>query len=474
LNQSRLRSKPRWSLADRQAILPGLNTAALLLLVVFVAAVPFPYGAVTPAATFALTGSAFLIGALAFLTRPAQMRIGMAIVPLIALALIGVVGAIQLKPMPMQTLGRIAPVSAKTYADANEILALFGRAALKPKISIAPTDTQTTILLTLAYLVLFASAAILFSTRARRRMAIGVFLASSLIHILYSTATTSAMQRLHGTYINPNHFAGYLGLTLAFAFGIFWREVLHNRERADGVRDMADRLEKRAIPLIATVLVWSVAAAGIGLTRSRGGILAALLTTIALIILAPLHRRRQARMAVAAVPAVLAVLAGLVFVFFTAGEAPLLRFLASDPRDVGSDMRVEIWTASLKAFHRSPLLGTGLGTFREAFRRVQPHSINGLVEQAHNDFLQMLVTGGWIGSVLVVIAFGSMLVLLIRAWLRQEHREESAFALAGIGALLSLILHGLVEFNMSIPAIPATLAVMLGLAWAAAQYRPSG
>lgn len=69
-----------------------------------------------------------------------------------------------------------------------------------------------------------------------------------------------------------------------------------------------------------------------------------------------------------------------------------------------------------------------------------------------------------------------MLALLLRAWMRQEHREESAFALAGTGVLISLMLHGLVEFNMSIPAIPATLALMLGVAWAAATYeqrRPS-
>jgi hypothetical protein len=41
-------------------------------------------------------------------------------------------------------------------------------------------------------------------------------------------------------------------------------------------------------------------------------------------------------------------------------------------------------------------------------------------------------------------------------------------ALAGVGALLSLTLHGLVEFNLSVPIIPATLACALGVAWSAA------
>jgi hypothetical protein len=47
----------------------------------------------------------------------------------------------------------------------------------------------------------------------------------------------------------------------------------------------------------------------------------------------------------------------------------------------------------------------------------------------------------------------------------------SAVALAGFGALLSLTLHGLVDFNLSIPVIPAILACILGTAWAAGRHR---
>jgi O-antigen ligase len=441
-----------------------------VLLAAFVALVPFPYGAVTPGGTFALTGSAFVIGALAFLTRPAARRIGAAIVPVTVLAAIALAGLVQIVPMSMPRLQRIAPVSAMAYADANQILALFHRRPLTTRISIAPSDTESTILLTLAYAVLFCSGAILFSTRTRRRVALTIFFTSTVIHILTSTATTPAMERLHGTFINPNHFAGYLQIALAVAFGLIWREILHNQQRGEGAGDLADRVEKRLIPLVLSVLLWAVIAAGIALTRSRGAILAASLTTVAMIAVAPLHRRRIGSSLAAAT--IVLILGGILFVASTTGEASLLRFLSSDPHEIGSDARTEIWSASLRAFRQSPLLGSGLGTFREAFRRVQPQSVTGLVEQAHNDFLQMLVTGGWIGAALVTIAFASMFALLFRAWLRQVHREEVAFSLGGIGALLALVLHGLVEFNMSIPAIPATLAVILGLAWAAARHDP--
>ena len=467
--------EPSASLADRESILPVLNTGAFVTLALFVALIPFPYGAVTPAGTFTLLASSFGIGALAFLTRPSRRAIGLAVLPLTALGLIALVGVVQLLPMSIGTLRRIAPISATTYADANEILELFNRRAIVPKISIAPSDTQATILLTLAYGVLFASATILGSTRLRRRILVGALILSAVVHVLYSTTTTLAMERLHGTFINPNHFAGYLQIALAFAFGIAWREMLYTSDRATGIRDLGERWEKRAIQMIGPALLWGVIAAGLALTRSRGGILAAMLATIILIALALLYRGKTS-MRRSAIPIVLVVIAGVLFVATTTGDAPLLRLLASDPREIGADTRTRIWSASLSAFRQAPVLGSGLGTFREAFRRVQPASVVGLVEQAHNDFLQMLVTGGWVGATLVTIAVGSMLIILLRAWLRQRRREESAVALAGIGAMIALILHGLVEFNMSIPAIPATLAVMLGVAWAAAtheQRRPS-
>ena len=455
------------SLTDRPSALPAVNGLAFALLLAVVALAPFPYGAVTPRGSMLLETAAFGVGILTFASMPRQWRLGAASIPLLCLVLISILGALQLVPLPLATLRTVAPLSASVYSDANEILRLFGRRGIAPKISIAPWDTRVTILLTLAYAVLFACAAMLCHSRLRRRIAVGVFLASATIHILYSTATTGAEERLHGTFINPNHFAGYIEIGLPFAFALVLREVLHSRERAKGARDIGERLEKRALPLVAPVLLLGVMAAGIGLTRSRGGILAAILTTFILIAIAPLHRARGDRHRVMRLGLAAAVLAGIAFVAFSIGNTPILRFL-TDPHDIGSDERTALWRASIDAWRLSPTFGAGLGAFREAFRRTQPASVEGLVEQAHNDFLQMLVTGGWIGAALVAIAFASMLLLLVRAWRRQEHREESAFALAGIGALVALVLHGAVEFNMSIPAIPATLAIMTGMAWASA------
>ena len=460
------------SLAERSVISGRERIAgiAFVLLVTWLALAPFPYGAVLPDAILILEICGFGIAILALLTRPAAHRFGAGAIPVIAIAAVAAIGLIQLIPMSIDGLRAISPVSAQTYNDANGILRLFGRPPATPRISIAPTDTIATILEALAYCAILVASMILVTTRFRRRVLMAALLSSMVVHLVVAAVSGSA-DRLHGTFINPDHMAGYLEIGLAFAFGLVWTEVLTGSDRVKRVQDRGERFERRFIPLAWRILVWAVIGAGIVLTRSRGGLLASTIATAILLLMALLSFRRGSmeRPQRIRVLGAVAFALGILLVIFTTGQVAILRFLASDPRDINTDTRVEIWRGSVRAFHLFPNSGSGLGTFREAFRRVQTTEIVGLVEQAHNDFLQLLVTGGWAGGALGAIAFGSMLILLLGGWMRQQHREESAFILAGFGALLCLTLHGLVEFNMSIPAIPATLAAMIGSAWSATQ-----
>lgn len=435
---------------------------------VSVAVAPFPWGAILPGGNFMIEAFGFTIAAITFATRREEDNIGAGVIPVAGLVLVCVIGLFQLVPMNLGTLRALSPASARVYAEANEVLALHGHAAAQPRISIAPIETKRTILLTLAYVALFTSGALLARTRSRRRWLAATLFATTIGHVLISASIT-ATDRMHGAFVNANHFAGYLEIALAFAFGAIWADILTGNKRMAAISDRGERLEARVISVIARIALWGVIAAGIALTRSRGGVLAAAVTLVVLLAMG-LSRRRGER---APVVAVIAIAIGIAFVGFTTGRASILRLLQSDAREINSGVRVMIWRASIDAWRMFPNFGDGLGCFKEAFRRVQPAEVPELVEQAHNDFLQLLVTGGWIGAVFGAVAFVSLFAILFRGWDAQKHREESAFALAAFGALLSLTLHGLVEFNMSLPAIPATLAVMTGAGLAAARHRSS-
>ena len=68
--------------------------------------------------------------------------------------------------------------------------------------------------------------------------------------------------------------------------------------------------------------------------------------------------------------------------------------------------------------------------------------------------------------------FLSVLVLLVRRWRAQRHREESALSLAGIGAVVIVALDGIGEFNLGVPAVSGALACVIGLAIAAGEGSP--
>jgi len=437
-----------------------LELCAFGLLLVYVAVAPVPYGAITRGGTLALELFAFVTFLLVVLGQPRLIRLTGVRTTIAALTAVALLGFVQLLPMQVGLSGRI-------YRDAAATLKAFGRPAPTPRISIAPTETWDTILLTLAYIALFVSAILLLRSRTRRRLFIAVFLGSAVLHIMIAAAFREG-DRIHGAFVNANHFAGYLEIALAVAFAVLWREVLHYRDAARRVSERGRRFEKEFMRISLRVVLWGTIAAGIGLTQSRAGVLVAVLVTLILLSIAPAHPRIHKRRWTFAGAGLAIVGAAIGFTILTVRQQPIIRFLGSDPRDPASDLRLTLWQLSIDAWRNFPIFGSGLGTFREAFRRVQPRDFNFYVEFAHSDPLQLLVTGGIVGVILGAVAIVSLMIALMRRWHREERREETAILLGAFGALLSLMLHGLVEFNLSIPAIPATLACVAGLGWAAA------
>lgn len=448
-----------------------LERIAFALLLVFLVVVPLPLGGTLPAGRLRLELFAFLITTATYLSRPRSREPALPAVPLAAALAIAALGGLQLVPLPDPLLVRISPVSEKIYHETGALLARLGQPAdLVSRITIAPVETAATIRLVLADVALFVSAVRLLSTRARRRVFITMLLAAACLHVVIAVALQISEPRLKGAFANPDHFGGYLEISLAVAFGLLWAEVLVNADRGGTATDRATRVESRLLPLAARALVWAVLAIGIALTQSRGAIAAAIFTTLAMLAGGVAHPRSRGR---GTWRGALALAAGLAVVVFVAGRAALLRFVASSTRDLRGGSRLELWKTSVAAWKEFPWLGSGLGSFADAFRRVQTRELGILVEQAHSDPLQMLVTGGVVGAFFGALLYASLFLVLIRLWYRQKHRQESAFALAGLGALLSLTVHGLVEYNMSIPAIPATLAAVIGMAYAAGAGSPA-
>ena len=451
-----------------------------MLLVIVPFAVPLPFGGITPEGRLVVQALAFVIALLTALSRQPRPSLRPVRIPASALAALAALGLVQLIPVPSFLLGVLSPRALGIYRAAAESASrLGGPAPLAPRISLSPAETWHVVLLVLACAALLVSSFVLLRSRERRRAFFGALLAAGAFHLARAASSQIEADRLTGSFVNPNHFAGWLEIALPAAFVLI--VLASSGPFRPGRRHSVDFVERRIVAVAGAALLWGALAVGIGLSRSRGGLLAALVVTLfllALFLLFPAHRHR-ADGADAAKPSWLAThgtsvatfAAAVLFAATVSGSGPLLRFIATDPRDLDSDSRMQLWRLSLQAWREFPVFGSGLGSYLEAFRPFQPAELAGVVEWAHSDPLQILVTGGLLGLAISVVAFGSLFLGLVRALQEQPHREERALALAGLGALLSLGLHGFVEFNFSLPAIPATLACVAGASLAATVWR---
>jgi putative inorganic carbon (HCO3(-)) transporter len=114
---------------------------------------------------------------------------------------------------------------------------------------------------------------------------------------------------------------------------------------------------------------------------------------------------------------------------------------------VGSDLvtRLLVWDAAWNLFVHSPVSGVGWGNFAN---RYDADVVPGLFD-AHNTYLQLLAETGLVG-------FVSFLYLVVqsgrqawRQWYSSVDFLDRALAFGILGALLSILVHGFVDFSLA-------------------------
>jgi len=254
-----------------------------------------------------------------------------------------------------------------------------------------------------------------------------------------------------GTYVNRNHFAGLLEMVLPLAV------VMGLGTGGGGGREHSTA--KRGLFLFLGILL----AAGIVTSRSRMGILSALVSLTVLLLVLVGSRRTYSRGAVA----VLAVLlASLVLVAWVGLEPVLERFAALE-----HDLRVEevgrwaIWKDTVALIREHPLTGTGFGSYDITVTRVQSSHLDRFLNYAHNDYLQLVAELGIVGAGLVLLPILWIFRRTIVRASRGVERTEGKIALGAAGGILALLVHGLTDGNLIIPANAMVFALLLSLGY---------
>jgi O-antigen ligase len=245
----------------------------------------------------------------------------------------------------------------------------------------------------------------------------------------------------YGSFVNRHNFAAYMEMTLSIPFALVLTGAIKRDKRL---------LYITAISLMGIALL---------LSGSRGGFVA-LLAEIALLLI--LTRGSQSRRslllkAVLTVALLLAVIGGAIFV---GGESSLSRIAETAQSNDVSSSRTHIWSVTLDVIKHNLPFGAGIGAFDVAYTPYD--TFNGLerVEQAHNDYLQVLADAGLVGLV-IGGAFLYFLYLAVVSALRSGNIYRRAVAVGCTAGIFAILVHSLFDFVLHTTAISVLFLLLL-------------
>ena len=382
-------------------------------------------------------------------------------VPLVLLAWV----LLQILPLP----AFFAPSSASPH--------IAPAGATRYTISFAPYQTVSHLILLVTYLTAFYLVLLVSADRNAKKRLVYALIALGAFEAFYGLVQYLAgwqqifayvkkyyLEDATGTYINRNHFAGFLEMTLPFTVALALRQAGKLRSAVERGEENARRLLSAGeLPPLVFLLFLAVSMfTALVCSHSRMGIISSLSSLMAMFALAGSSSiSKRTRTAVA--------------VLFFLGVAGMLFWVGSDPavqrfetlgHEYGgtSQNRISIWRDTLALVRQHPLFGTGLGTFSVAFTSVQTAFLTLLVDHAHCDYLEVLSELGLPGGILVFAPIFWILARSVRRYRKTEDRFEAAVCLGCIGSISALLVHGLADFNLYIPANALVFTVALALA----------
>jgi hypothetical protein len=248
-----------------------------------------------------------------------------------------------------------------------------------------------------------------------------------------------------GTFINRNHFAGFIEMVWPLALGFTMAQGGWGQGYTLKKILASERLNRQALLALGIVVLLLA----LLFSRSRAGIASALTGLLTFILLAHTGNKGMSRYTWL----MLIGIVGMLIIYSVAigvGSITERFFTLSD-----GDSRLDFWRDSLPIIKDHPF-GIGLRNYEKVFPIYNVSMLaDKRLEYAHNDYLQLLIEAGWIGFIAVLTGF---LIFMGKSAYRikhmNPHKDPMRFFLAAgaFSGLISLAFHSFFDFNLQIPA----------------------
>ena len=368
---------------------------------------------------------------------------------------------LQRLPLPIDWLAAISPETARAHALAAHpetpafaplMLDLHGglHAALKST----------------AYVLFFALTLVLLDSHERIAASAYTLVVSGFMQALYGGIVAlngPAGLVASGTFVNRNHFAGYLELCLAVGLGLLIGNL--TGDSAQSWRQFARNVVALILsPTMQLRLALVCMVIGLVLSRSRMGNSAFFVSLLVTGAIGLAFSKRATRSMVILIASLVIIDIAIVGTYF--GMERVVERIEQTQMENERQESVQ----AIAVWKEFPLFGSGLGSFHIVFPKYPERDLGVLYTHAHNDYVQFLVETGVIGFALV----GMIVVLSLFAALRAQHLRGDplmrGLSFGAIMGIVAMLIHSWVDFNLQIPSNAMTFMYVLGLAWISLHY----
>jgi O-antigen ligase len=435
-------------------------------LVILAVLSPWAMGCVTPSGVRTVSLVTLTLALGVALHQAWRGTVSLPRVPLWPLAVLILLGLLQIAPWPAVVHHLAAPGSASLWHPPDPAVAAFLGEGGRP-VSVDPTATRAWLGLVAGVCGTVLLAAPALSRRHRLIRSAWILTAAGTAVAVYGIVARAVFGALlygsiavptvapFGPFVNKNHFAGYVVMPALVALGLgrgLWR--------ASSAANGAATVRPSVLVAFAGAAVMAMAAL---LSLSRGG---ALGLACGVVVFAGVDvatsRKRGPKTKVIGVVVAGALLAIVLAVLPSDVHDRLFRTRLT--HDSSTSFRMDTWHDAGRAFTASPLLGQGLGAFAEILPRYKTGAGLLRVEHPENEILELGVEGGLIALVAAGIAIAGTLVRVLRSLKDHRDRVGRGIATGAVAGMVALLVHGLVDFNLRIPSNAIMAGALMALA----------
>ena len=364
-------------------------------------------------------------------------------------------GAVRFNSDPLQlTLLAAAAYGFLQVIPFGSVAEVAGVASIPRTISLDPFATEVSAIHYFSLFLFLSVLLVLLDSASRiRKLAIVITVFGfgyAFFAILQSVLSPLKIYGIYeagspfGSFVNRHNYAAYMEMAMAVPLGLIFTGAITKDKRL---------LYITAIALMGVSLL---------LSGSRGGLIAFIAEIIFLVLLTTGTKNRS-NLALKFALAVLLFVAVIGGAIFVGGDTSLTRVAETAASSDLTTGRSNIWKVTVEVIKANLPFGAGFGAFGVAYT---PHDNMsgglGRVEQAHNDYLQVLADAGLIG--LLIGGFFLFRIFVsgrVAVGLRNLYRRGIAIgALAGIFAIL---VHSLFDFVLHTTAVSVMFLTLISL-----------